>query len=44
LGEPDFRIPDHVAEAAVQALREGFMKYTPNVGIEDLRLAISEIE
>lgn len=42
LGEPDFRIPDHAVEAAVQALREGFTKYTPNAGIEDLRLAISE--
>jgi aspartate/methionine/tyrosine aminotransferase len=42
LGEPDFRIPDHVTEAAIQALREGFTKYTPNAGIEELRQAISE--
>lgn len=42
LGEPDFRIPEHATEAAIQALREGFTKYTPNAGIEDLRQAISE--
>jgi len=42
LGEPDFRIPDHATEAAIQALSDGFTKYTPNAGIEDLRQAISE--
>jgi aspartate/methionine/tyrosine aminotransferase len=42
LGEPDFRIPDHATDAAIQALSEGFTKYTPNAGIEDLRQAISE--
>jgi aspartate/methionine/tyrosine aminotransferase len=42
LGEPDFRIPDHATNAAIQALSEGFTKYTPNAGIEDLRQAISE--
>jgi len=42
IGEPDFRMPDHIAEAAIQALRDGFTKYTPNAGIEELREAISE--
>jgi len=42
LGEPDFRMPDHVTETAIQALRDGFTKYTPNAGIEELRQAISE--
>ena len=42
LGEPDFRIPDHATDAAIQALSEGFTKYTTNAGIEDLRQAISE--
>jgi aminotransferase len=42
LGEPDFRIPDHVAEASIQAIKEGFTKYTPNAGLEELREAISE--
>ena len=42
LGEPDFRMPDHVTEASIQALRDGFTKYTPNAGLEELREAISE--
>ena len=42
LGEPDFRMPDHVTEAAIQALKDGFTKYTPNAGLEELRAAISE--
>jgi len=42
LGEPDFRMPGHATDAAIQALSEGFTKYTPNAGIEDLRQAISE--
>lgn len=42
LGEPDFFMPDHIREAAIQALRNGFTKYTPNAGIEELREAISE--
>jgi len=42
LGEPDFPMPDHITEAAIQALRNGFTKYTPNAGIEELREAISE--
>jgi len=42
LGEPDFRMPDHVTEASIQALNEGFTKYTPNAGLEELREAISE--
>lgn len=42
LGEPDFRLPDHVTEACIQALKDGFTKYTPNAGLEDLRDALSE--
>jgi aspartate/methionine/tyrosine aminotransferase len=42
LGEPDFQMPDHVTEASIQALNEGFTKYTPNAGLEELREAISE--
>jgi len=39
-GEPDFDTPDHVKAAAVQALREGFTKYTATAGIPELRAAI----
>lgn len=40
LGEPDFRTPQHICDAAVQALNDGFTKYTPVAGIPDLRQAI----
>ena len=40
-GEPDFDTPEHVKEAAVQALREGFTKYTATPGIPELRAAIA---
>ena len=39
-GEPDFDTPEHVKEAAIQALREGFTKYTATAGIPGLRAAI----
>ncbi|MFQ5532492.1 MAG: pyridoxal phosphate-dependent aminotransferase [Candidatus Methylomirabilales bacterium] len=39
-GEPDFDTPDHVREAGVQAIREGFTRYTPPAGIEQLRDAV----
>jgi len=41
-GEPDFDTPEHIKEAAIQALQEGFTKYTPSAGIPELRTAISE--
>lgn len=28
LGEPDFETPDHIKEAAITAIREGFTRYT----------------
>ena len=40
VGEPDFLTPDHIVEAAVEALRRGEHKYTPNAGILPLRQAI----
>ncbi|HFC54327.1 MAG TPA: aspartate transaminase, partial [Gammaproteobacteria bacterium] len=27
-GEPDFDTPDHIKQAAIQAIRDGFTKYT----------------
>jgi len=41
VGEPDFPTPPHIVEAAVEALRRGEHKYTPNAGILPLRQAIS---
>ncbi len=40
LGEPDFDTPDHIKEAAMQALKDGFTKYTPVPGLPELRQAI----
>ena len=41
-GEPDMDTPDHIKAAAIEALNEGFTKYTPSSGIPELRQAISE--
>lgn len=40
-GEPDFNTPDHICEAAVQAIHNGFTKYTPASGTNELKEAIS---
>jgi aspartate aminotransferase len=39
IGQPDFRTPDFIVEAAVRALRDGHHGYTPSVGILPLREA-----
>jgi aspartate aminotransferase len=41
VGEPDFDTPEHIKQAAVTALNEGFTKYTPTVGTLGLRQAIA---
>ena len=41
-GEPDFDTPDHIKDATVESLRNGFTKYTPVTGIVELRDAIVE--
>lgn len=41
-GEPDFDTPDHVKEAAIEAIRAGKTKYTPVDGIPELKDAISK--
>ncbi len=41
IGQPDFKTPEHVVEAAVQALRDGHHGYTPAQGILPLREAVS---
>jgi aminotransferase len=42
IGRPDFNTPDHIVEAAIQALKEGKHHYCPNAGIPELRQAIVE--
>lgn len=41
IGQPDFRTPDHIVEAAIKALRDGQHGYTPATGIAPLREAVS---
>jgi aspartate/methionine/tyrosine aminotransferase len=41
IGQPDFRTPDHIVEAAIKALRDGHHGYTPATGIPQLREAVA---
>ncbi len=40
VGEPDFPVPAHVAQAIEAALRKGATRYTPSAGLPELREAI----
>ncbi|MEW6388615.1 MAG: pyridoxal phosphate-dependent aminotransferase [Thermodesulfobacteriota bacterium] len=40
VGEPDFDTPENIREAAIQAIRDGFTRYTPVGGILELKEAI----
>ncbi len=40
-GEPDFDTPEAIVHAAVEALQEGFTRYTASSGIPELRAAIA---
>lgn len=42
IGEPDFKTPKHICEAAKDAIDKGFHSYTPVAGIPELRKAIAE--
>ena len=39
-GEPDFDTPEHIKRAAIEAIEQGFTKYTAVEGIISLRMAI----
>ncbi|MBQ5665524.1 MAG: aminotransferase class I/II-fold pyridoxal phosphate-dependent enzyme, partial [Akkermansia sp.] len=41
-GEPDKDTPENIKKAAIEALNNGATKYTPSVGLPQLRQAISE--
>jgi aspartate aminotransferase len=41
IGQPDFRTPEHVVEAAVKALHDGKHGYTDATGIPELREAVA---
>ena len=42
LGEPDFDTPEHIREAAIQALHDGHTHYPPVAGIPALRQAVAD--
>ena len=41
IGQPDFKTPDHIVDAAVKALRDGHHGYTPANGIIECREAVA---
>ena len=42
VGEPDFNTPDHIKEAAKQAIDDNYSRYSPVPGYPELRRAIVE--
>ena len=42
IGAPDFPTPDHIVEAAAQAARDGFTRYTPTGGLGTLRELLAD--
>ena len=41
-GEPDFDTPQHIKDACIKAINDGFTKYTPAAGIPELRQAAAD--
>jgi aspartate aminotransferase len=41
VGEPDFITPQHIRQAATEAMNAGHTHYTPVAGIPELRAAIA---
>ena len=42
IGQPDFKTPGHIVEAAIKALRDGHHGYTPAQGILPLRESVAK--
>ena len=42
LGEPDFKTPENIQEAAIRAMRAGQTHYTPPAGIPELKQALAD--
>ncbi|TPW30688.1 pyridoxal phosphate-dependent aminotransferase [Pararhizobium mangrovi] len=40
IGQPDFRTPEHIVEAGIRALRDGYHGYTPAEGMPETREAV----
>ncbi len=41
VGEPDYTTPWHIRESAIYSIEKGFTMYTSNLGMPELRLALS---
>ncbi len=41
-GEPDFDTPDHIKQAAIEAIQRGFTKYTAVDGTPELKQAVAD--
>ncbi|NLP34473.1 MAG: pyridoxal phosphate-dependent aminotransferase [Clostridiales bacterium] len=41
-GEPDFNTPENICEAAIEAINQGFTKYTPASGTLELKKAVCD--
>ena len=39
-GEPDFDTPNHIKNAGIDAIRQGFTRYTPSEGTRELLMAV----
>ena len=42
VGEPDFDTPQHIQEAGINAIKNGFTEYTPGSGTFELKEAICQ--
>jgi aspartate aminotransferase len=42
VGQPDFHTPDHIKEAAIQAINDNYTSYPPVPGYKDLRETIAQ--
>lgn len=42
IGEPDFIAPPNIADACIEAIKNGKTKYAPNVGLSELKEAVSK--
>jgi aminotransferase len=42
VGEPDFPTPQHIVEAAMEAVKKGYTRYTPNAGLMEFRQACAD--
>jgi len=42
IGQPDFKTPPHIGEAAIKAIKDGHHGYTPANGIPALRQAVAD--